>query len=143
MFAGQTVIITGASSGLGRQLARDFASCGAHCVLHGRQEAELEETAKICNEAGGEARTVIGDVTQPEDCGALVEAAVNRFDGVDLYLSNAGLSMWAPFEEVKDLSIFLVLSRSTLFGISLGLSGKWIGILLVCVSLPFQTLFPN
>ena len=93
MFAGQTVIITGASSGLGRQLARDLASCGARCVLHGRQEAELEETAMICKEVGGETLTVIGDVTQPEDCGALVEAAVNKFGGVDIYLSNAGLSM--------------------------------------------------
>ena len=116
MFAGQTVIITGASSGLGRQLARDLASCRARCVLHGRQEAELEETATICKEVGGETLTVIGDVTQPEDCGALVEAAVNKFGGVDIYLSNAGLSMWAPFEEVKDLNIFRRLMEVNFLG---------------------------
>lgn len=106
MFAGQTVIITGASSGLGRQLARDLASFGARCVLHGRNKEALQETVRVCKEAGGESLAVVGDVTQPEDCGKLVTAAVEKFGGIDIYLSNAGLSMWAPFEEVKDLGIF-------------------------------------
>ena len=106
MFSGKTVIITGASSGLGRQLARDLAVQGANCVLFGRNEDKLAQTLALCEEAGAQAITVVGDVTQSADCERLVNESVARFGGVDIYISNAGISMWAPFEEVKDLGIF-------------------------------------
>ena len=106
MFSGKTVIITGASSGLGRQLARDLAVQGANCVLFGRNEDKLAQTLTLCKEAGAQAIIVIGDVTQSADCERLVNESVARFGGVDVYISNAGISMWAPFEEVKDLGIF-------------------------------------
>ena len=106
MFSGKTVIITGASSGLGRQLARDLAVQGANCVLFGRNEDKLAQTLTLCEEAGAQAIAVVGDVTQSVDCERLVNESVARFGGVDIYISNAGISMWAPFEEVKDLGIF-------------------------------------
>ena len=106
MFSGKTVIITGASSGLGRQLARDLALQGANCVLFGRNEDKLAQTLTLCEEAGAQAITVVGDVTQSADCERLVVESVTRFGGVDIYISNAGLSMWAPFDEVEDLGIF-------------------------------------
>ena len=106
MFADKTVVITGASSGLGRQLARDFASRGANCVLFARNAEALAEAAAECEAAGGQALAVPGDVTKPEDCERLASAAVEKFGGLDVFISNAGLSMWSPFEEVQDLSIF-------------------------------------
>ena len=106
MFSGKTVIITGASSGLGRQLARDLAVQGANCVLFGRNEDKLAQTLRLCKEAGAQAITVVGDVTQSADCERLVNESVARFGTVDIYISNAGISMWAPFEKVKDLGIF-------------------------------------
>ena len=106
MFSGKTVIITGASSGLGRQMARDFASRGSNCVLFGRNEDKLAETLALCKASGAQVITIIGDVSLPEDCQRLVDESVERFGGVDIYISNAGLSMWAPFDEVEDLGIF-------------------------------------
>jgi len=106
MFSGKTVIITGASSGLGRQLACDLAVQGANCVLFGRNEDKLAQTLTLCEEAGAQAIAVVGDVTQSVDCERLANESVERFGGIDIYISNAGISMWAPFEEVKDLGIF-------------------------------------
>ena len=106
MFAEKTVVITGASSGLGAQLACDLASRRARCVLFARNEEALAKVVAECEKAGGEAIAVVGDVTIPEDCERLINEAIARFGGIDIYLSNAGLSMWAPFEEVKDLNIF-------------------------------------
>ncbi len=106
MFAEKTVVITGASSGLGRQLARDLASRQARCVLFARNRAALAEVVVECENVGGEVISVVGDVTQPVDCEHLINEAVRRFGGIDIYLSNAGLSMWGPFEKVKDLNIF-------------------------------------
>ena len=73
MFSGKTVIITGASSGLGRQMARDFASRGANCVLFGRNEDKLAETLALCKASGAQAITITGDVSLPEDCQRLVD----------------------------------------------------------------------
>ena len=89
MFSGKTVIITGASSGLGRQMARDFASRGANCVLFGRNEDKLAETLALCKASGAQAITITGDVSLPEDCQRLVDESVERFGGVDIYISNA------------------------------------------------------
>ena len=106
MFAKKTVVITGASSGLGRQLACDLASRRARCVLFARNKEALAEVGAKCEKAGGKVITVVGDGTKPEDCERLINEATVRFGSIDIYLSNAGLSMWAPFEEVKDLNIF-------------------------------------
>ena len=78
MFAGKTVIITGASSGLGRQMARDFASRGANCVLFGRNEDKLAETLALCKVSGAQAITITGDVSLPEDCQRLVNESEGR-----------------------------------------------------------------
>ncbi|SVE04116.1 uncharacterized protein METZ01_LOCUS456970, partial [marine metagenome] len=87
-------------------MACDFASRQARCVLFARNKEALYGVVAECEKAGGEAIAVVGDVTKPDDCERLVNEAAARFGGIDIYLSNAGLSMWAPFEEVKDLNIF-------------------------------------
>ena len=106
MFAKKVVIITGASSGLGRQLARDLAARRCRVVLFARNANALAEAVAECEAAGGEAMAVNGDVTQPEDCERLITKTTERFGGIDFLISNAGLSMWAKFEEVTDLNLF-------------------------------------
>ncbi|MBN1208985.1 MAG: SDR family oxidoreductase [Myxococcaceae bacterium] len=103
---GKTVIITGASAGIGEELAVALASRGANLVLAARGEEALAQVKQRCEQAGGRAITVGTDVTDPEACRRLVDRAVEAFGGVDILVNNAGISMWARFEEITDLSLF-------------------------------------
>ena len=103
---GRSVVITGASAGLGAALAQSFAQAGACLTLLARRQDRLEEVASDCRKHGVEVATVVGDVTRIEDGCRLAEAAVAAHGGIDCLIANAGLSMWAPFEEVTDLSLF-------------------------------------
>lgn len=103
---GKTVIITGASSGIGEELAGVLASRGANVVLAARREEELAKVAKRCEAAGGRALSVPTDVTHEEACRRLVERAVEAFGGIDMLVNNAGVTMWGKLEEVTDLSMY-------------------------------------
>ena len=105
-YAGKTVIVTGASSGIGRALCLALAPQRPRLVLSGRDEARLEYAAEACRAAGAEALAVRADVTVPAQCQVLVARAVERFGGVDVLVNNAGVGMIALFEEVTDLSVF-------------------------------------
>ena len=117
MFAEKVVTITGASSGLGRQLAHDLAARRCRVVLFARNADALAEAVAECEAAGGEAMAVTGDVTQPEDCERLIAKTTERFGGIDFLISNAGLSMWAKFEEVTDLNLFRRLMEVNYLGL--------------------------
>ena len=106
VFADRVAVITGASSGLGAALAVAFVQAGAAVAIFGRNGEKLDEVAGECRRAGGEGTAVVGDVTRPEDCRRLVETAVAEWGRVDYLVANAGLSMWAPFEEIEDLELF-------------------------------------
>lgn len=113
----KSIIITGASSGLGAALAYGFAAEGAHLALLARSAGRLEEVAKRCQELGGRALAVPGDVTRPEDCARLLEAVVSEFGAVDYLVANAGVSMWARFDEVEDLEVFRHLMEVNYLGV--------------------------
>jgi short-subunit dehydrogenase len=104
--AGRSVVITGASSGLGAALSEAFAAEGARLTLLARRQERLEEVAGRCRQQGAEVVAVAGDVTHPEDAKRLADAAAAAHGGIDCLIANAGLSMWASFEEVTDLSLF-------------------------------------
>ena len=116
MFSGKTVIITGASSGLGESLALEFARAGANLVLFARNEDKLRETEKICHNFRSNPLIVTGDVTKPEDCERLVDLTINRYGTLDYLVANAGISMWARFEDIKDISIFRKLMETNYLG---------------------------
>ncbi len=99
----RSVLISGASSGLGAQLARTFAEEG-YCVgLMARRETRLNEVAEACREEGApEAFVHPGDVTDRSACREFVAEAGDRWDGPDVVVANAGRSMWAPFHDVED-----------------------------------------
>jgi len=100
------VVLTGASAGIGEALALAMAREGARLALGARSEAALRDLAVRCEAAGGEALAVPTDVTDPAQCGALVEAAVTRWGGVDMLINNAGVSMVTTFRDVTDLGVF-------------------------------------
>jgi NAD(P)-dependent dehydrogenase (short-subunit alcohol dehydrogenase family) len=95
----RTVVITGASSGLGRAAAVRFASRGDNLVLGARREAALRETAEICERAGARTVALVGDVTREEDVRRLADTAVQTFGGIDVWVNNAGVTLFGSLEQ--------------------------------------------
>lgn len=96
---GKVVVITGASSGIGAAMAREYAADGACVVLGARQQDKLRQIVEEIEQRGGKAAYAVTDVTSADDCRRLVETAVERFGGIDAMICNAGLSMRALFDE--------------------------------------------
>jgi NAD(P)-dependent dehydrogenase (short-subunit alcohol dehydrogenase family) len=112
----KTHVITGASSGIGEALALAYASRGDNVVLAARNRERIEQVAAECERVGGGSLAVPTDVTDPAQCRALIEKAVSRFGAVDVLVNNAGISMWARFEEVTDLTLFERIMRVNYLG---------------------------
>ena len=99
------IAITGASKGIGAELARQLAAKGARLVLAARNEAELEAVAAECRKLGANVVAIRADVTVERDCQALIAGAVLAFGRLDTLVNNAGATMWARFEDIHDMSI--------------------------------------
>jgi short-subunit dehydrogenase len=102
---GKVVVITGASKGIGAELALQLAAKGARLVLAARNEAQVEAVASRCRALGAEALVVKADVAVERDCQAIMSGAALAFGGIDVLVNNAGMTMWARFEEIADLAI--------------------------------------
>jgi NAD(P)-dependent dehydrogenase (short-subunit alcohol dehydrogenase family) len=109
------VLITGASSGIGQATALRLAGFGAKLVLASRSQEVLEQVGRDCQARGAEAIAVPTDVTDAEQCRRAVEAAVERFGGLDVLICSAGLSMRAYFES-SDLEAMERVMRVNFFG---------------------------
>ena len=90
-------IVTGASSGIGRQLARQMARCGTRLVITARREDRLAELAEEIRAGGSEVYFIAGDVTDAEVRRQVVDAAVERFGGLDILINNAGVGAVGEF----------------------------------------------
>lgn len=100
---GQVAVVTGASTGLGLQMAKAFASQGANLVLLARRMNLLEENAKaITEEYGVEVLPFACDITDTEKVKAAVAATMERFGRVDILVNNAGTGAVGPAEEITD-----------------------------------------
>jgi len=113
---GNVIILTGASSGIGRHLALVLAEQGARLVLAARSQDSLAEVAAACRALGAETLVVPTDVAEEEDCRHLVEETVAHFGGIDTLVNNAGISMWCTFDKVEDLSAMERIMRVNYFG---------------------------
>jgi NAD(P)-dependent dehydrogenase (short-subunit alcohol dehydrogenase family) len=111
---GRSVIVTGASSGLGVHFALGFAGAGADLVICGRRLELLDLTRERVQALGRRCVTVAADVTDVADCQRVVDAAVDAFGKVDVLVNNAGIGTAVPatretpeqFTNVVDVNLF-------------------------------------
>lgn len=102
-FTGQVAVVTGASTGLGLQMAKALASQGANLVLLARRQNLLEENAvTISKEFNVEVVPLVCDITVTEQVQSAVEATIERFGRVDILINNAGTGAVANAEDVTD-----------------------------------------
>ncbi|MGI4943525.1 MAG: SDR family oxidoreductase [Janthinobacterium lividum] len=98
--AGKSVVITGASSGIGKATALAFARQGASVTLASRRGGKLAAVAHLCEREGGRAQFVETDVTDAMAMRALAQAAVKRYGKVDVWVNDAGVGAVGRFTEV-------------------------------------------
>ena len=96
----KSILVTGAGSGIGRVCAVEFARKGARLTLVGRRQEPLEETDRLVAETGSEAQVVPGDVRNQEVRQRAVEAAIERFGGLDILVNSAGAVRAGRLENV-------------------------------------------
>jgi NAD(P)-dependent dehydrogenase (short-subunit alcohol dehydrogenase family) len=109
------VVITGASSGIGRETAHEFARNGARLMLAARSRSSLEEAAAECAALGGEAEVHVTDVSDERQVRKLVDATVARFGRVDVWVGAASLFCYGRFEDVPP-DVFRRMIEVNLFG---------------------------
>jgi citronellol/citronellal dehydrogenase len=97
LLAGQTAIVTGGGTNLGRQAAGELLACGADVVIAGRREEVLVSAAESLGER---CSWVSGDIRDPDDAARIVETAVSRHGRLDLLLNNAGGQYFVPAESI-------------------------------------------
>ena len=98
-------IITGASTGIGEELAYQLAQQGAKLVLTARRLDELNRVAEKARSFGGKVITVSADVGKSEECKKIIDATITEFGRIDTLINNAGMTMWAKFADIKDISM--------------------------------------
>ncbi|MHB9033836.1 MAG: SDR family oxidoreductase [Anaerolineae bacterium] len=115
-FAHKTVVITGASSGIGRELALQLARQGANLALAARNTERLEALAVQCRSLGAQTLVVSTDVTAEDQCAALMARTVEAFSGIDMLINNAGIAQVALLADLPDLSSFRRVMAVNLYG---------------------------
>ncbi len=147
-------IITGASSGIGRELAREFAAGDFNILLTGRNEAELDKVAKACSaEFDVQTRVVPADLSRPESVDALIEAISTSATDYEVLVNNAGFGVHGDFavtdveKEVElihvQLAAMLRLTKAVLPGMILRRRGRIlnVGSVYSYAPVPFQSVY--
>jgi len=97
----KNIIITGASSGIGKAIATEAAKCGANLVLASRNLDQLNILKTEIESSQSKVVCVKTDVTQQSDCDNLIQKAILELGRIDILINNAGISMRASFSDVK------------------------------------------
>ena len=109
-------IITGASAGIGSEIAYQLAKKNAHVVCAARTIEKLETVCKNIKDKGGSAVPIQADITDKEQCEKIIFHTVKTFNRIDGLILNAGISMWAKFDEIKNVSFFKTIMDTNYLG---------------------------
>jgi short-subunit dehydrogenase len=115
-FRENVIIITGASFGIGQQLALQLADYGAWLALAARNAEKLAEVSAQCHQRGGRVITIPTDVADQSNCRNLIERTVKEYGRIDTLINNAGIGMASRFDELKDLALFEKVIRVNFLG---------------------------
>lgn len=115
-FTNKVIIITGASDGIGAELARQLSRDKPKLVLAARREDVLDEVAARCHANDAVTLCVRTDVSVEADCRALIASTIARFGRIDILVNNAGVSMHAAFSDITDTAVYENLMRINLMG---------------------------
>ena len=97
----KAILVTGASSGIGRAIALDLARHGARLALVARSDAELQGVRQEIDSAGGEAFSREADVSQRDDMKAAVAETIDRYGRLDVFVANAGVAPISPLAQLR------------------------------------------
>lgn len=114
--AGKVFIVTGASSGIGEELSTKLAQRGASVICAARRRAELERVCASIRSSGGSALAVPTDITEVDQVRHLVKKTIESHGRIEGLVLNAGISMWARFEDISDISFFNDLINTNYLG---------------------------
>lgn len=114
---GSVVVITGASSGIGEEIAYRYSERGCKIVICSRTHSGLDRVAQTCKERGAAAiHTVSIDVRKEEDCSKLIDETIRMFGRIDILVLNAGISAHFPFNEHVNTEIYRKLMDTNFYG---------------------------
>lgn len=111
----KVVIITGASSGIGKACAEEFGRAGAKIVITGRNESNLNKVSLALTAQGIDNLPIVADASNEEDNKKMVDQTIQKYGKIDVLINNAGISMRALFNDM-DLSVFKQVMDINLYG---------------------------
>lgn len=116
LLVNKVFIVTGASSGIGEELSRQLSKEGAKVVCAARTKDKLQKISEEINSTGGKSIYIQTDITDLKQCHNLINRTIDDFGQIDGLVLNAGISMWAKFDEITDLEFFSDLMKTNYLG---------------------------
>jgi NAD(P)-dependent dehydrogenase (short-subunit alcohol dehydrogenase family) len=115
-FSEKTVIVTGASSGIGKALALRLADEGAWIALAARNAQRLDVLAGECQQRGGKSIAIPADVADESQCSALIQRTQETYGRIDMLVNNAGIDVVSKLEDLPDLRLFKQVIEVNFYG---------------------------